>query len=822
MTLPKALEALLAGLPTPLRERTRIVRNRESLGAGSAVIYWMRTALRVEENQALQVAIELANQLGVSVFVYHALSERYPYASDRHHTFILEAARELQVAFGKENVGYGFHLERPGHRGPHLRSLANRAPLVITEEMPVAPLRRWTAALAGRTRTPVLAVDTACVAPMQLIGQAYDRAFAFRNATKAIYEERLGRPPVRTRLNATSSSTIDLPFDPVDLQVADIAELVGQCEIDHAIGPVADTTGGTAAGYVRWNAFKQHGLRNYARRRNDALINGTSRMSAYLHYGMVSPMRIAREAAELDHDGARKYLDELLIWRELAYAFCYHRTDHARLSALPEWAISTLADHEADQRPALYSWETLARGQTGDALWDAAQRSLLVHGELHNNVRMTWGKAILNWTPNAKTALAMMLDLNHRYALDGRDPASYGGILWCLGQFDRPFPPARPIFGTVRDRSTSQHAKRLDPASLLQKATRPLNDPMPRVAIVGAGISGLSCARTLADHGFPVTVFEKSRGVGGRMSTRRGTGEINFDHGAQYFTVRDRRFRRYVDSWIHDGLVHQWNADLAVLEGGVLTERKGGNDRFVATPGMNAICKHLASNLEVRLRTEISSLERGAEQWQVRCTDGVDQGTFDIVVVSAPAPQAALLLRHAPGLSQRARDAEMSGCWALLLAFEESLGLNFDGAFVHASPISWVANNRSKPGRGEGPETWVVHASPDWSESHLEADDSTVERLLLDEFWKATGTPPQRPAHAAAHRWRFALPSNPLTDRCLFDRTLKIAACGDWCDGPRVEGAFLSGMSAAGHVMSLLQKLPTDPGVPRRGQLELF
>ncbi len=130
---------------------------------------------------------------------------------------------------------------------------------------------------------------------------------------------------------------------------------------------------------------------------------------------------------------------------------------------MPDWAIATLAEHEVDKRPALLSWETLARARTGDKLWDAAQLSLLMHGELHNNVRMTWDKEIVSWTSDAQSALATMIDLNHRYALDGRDPASYGGILWCLGQFDRPFPPPRPILGTVRDRSSAEQAKRLNP-----------------------------------------------------------------------------------------------------------------------------------------------------------------------------------------------------------------------------------------------------------------------------------------------------------------------------------------------------------------------
>ena len=181
----------------------------------------------------------------------------------------------------------------------------------------------------------------------------------------------------------------------------DLPSLVAECEIDHSIGPVPHTRGGSAAGYARWDAFQAAGLAEYAKRRNDPLVDGTSRLSPYLHYGMVSPLRIAREAAAIGTDGGEKYLDELLIWRELAYAFCFHTKNYENLAALPQWARETLAAHESDPRPAILSWETLARGKTGDRLWDAAQQSLLMHGELHNNVRMTWGKALANWTPDA-------------------------------------------------------------------------------------------------------------------------------------------------------------------------------------------------------------------------------------------------------------------------------------------------------------------------------------------------------------------------------------------------------------------------------------
>jgi photolyase PhrII len=809
--------------PPSLSERTRVIKPHALPKDGKFVLYWLRTAMRVDENPALNAAIELGNRLQLPVLIYQGLTARYPYASDRHHTFILQGARDLQSQCARRELAYVLHVERPGHREASLKLLAEQAALVVTEDMPVEPLRRWTAALGRRVERPLVVVDTACVVPMRLVGKSYERAFAYRNDTRQRYAERISLPPVHAESTFKFVDQVDVPFERVDLQRVEIADLISQCQIDHSIGPVPETIGGSIAGYARWEEFKRQGLPSYDRKRNNALIDGVSRMSAYFHYGMVSPQRIAREAADQQSGGAEKYLDELLIWRELAYAFCFYRPDHWRVSALPDWAIATLAEHASDPRPALLSWETMARGRTGDLLWDAAQRSLLIRGELHNNVRMTWGKAILNWTADAKAALGRMIDLNHRYALDGRDPASFGGILWCLGQFDRPFSPPRPIFGTVRDRSTEQHAKRLDPAAYMKKSTRPLYQPTPRIAVIGAGISGLICARTLTDHGFDVSVFEKSRGVGGRMSTRRVDERLSFDHGAQYFTARDRRFQRYVDAWLHDGVVQRWNGRIVAIEQGSIKESSRSHHRFVAVPGMNAVGKHLAAELDVQFQTRITSLQHAAGRWTLATDQASGLGPFDAVVVALPAGQAANVLAAAPQLAEQAAATTMSGCWAVMLALADSLELGFDGAFVNQSPLAWIARNSNKPGRRDDLETWVLHASPEWTQDHIDDPPAMVEQLLLREFCQAVGRTPVNPVHVAAHRWRFALPDQPLADACLFDRNLKVGACGDWCGGPRVEGAFLSGMAMAGRLLGLANSVESSKrAVVDGGQLHLF
>ncbi len=770
---------------------------------GDYVLYWARTALRAHENPALDVAITAAQTLGIPVFVYHALSERYPFASDRHHLFILEGARDFAAELTARGIGTAFHLEREGHRGPHLPALADGAALVVTELMPVTPLREWTDALAANSRTPVWQVDTACVVPVTLTTMGYDRAFAYRDATKQLRRERLSRPWPEVSVGDLSSAPYvpPLPFEPVDLGRADFAALTAACRIDHSIGPVADTRGGTLQGYQRWRAFVESGrIGRYDATRNDpARGDGVSRMSAYLHYGMVSPMRLAREAAALPGDGAAKWLDELLIWREVAYTFCYHRPDHDTVHALPGWARDTLAHHETDAR-ALLDWEQLARGQTPDALWNAMQHSLLAHGELHNNVRMTWGKAVASWTENAEQALAILIDLNHRYALDGRDPASFGGLLWCLGQFDRPFTPETRVLGTVRSRPTAAQAARINvPAYTRHVARRGTAEPQ-RVAVIGAGLSGLLCARTLADHHVAVTVFEKSRGVGGRCATRRD-GAWRFDHGAQYFTRRDVRLERLYESWEQQGLIAPWRAQLASYEGGVWSPVPNEHERWVAVPGMNALGKHLAAGLEVVLNTTVSDVSREGTRWRLVANSGADLGVYDAVLVAAPAPQSmALLATVAPVLADRARAAVMHATWATMAVFAERPALPWDGAFFRDHDVlSWVSRDASKPARGSD-ETWVLHASRDWTAAHLEDDAESVANAMLTAF-AALGAH-EVPVHRAAHRWRYALVDPVTSESALYDPAQGIGAAGDWCGGPRVEGALLSGIALAGQVLT--------------------
>ena len=311
---------------------------------------------------------------------------------------------------------------------------------MVTENFPTPPLRNWLKALVAQTDTEVWSIDTACLVSLESSRTLYKRAFTFRDDLASERKEALHTPYPNLEL-ATPKPWTELPHPKLPLANTSLSDLIASCPIDHTVPPVRDTVGGSRAALARWNSFRAQGLKDYHARRNDAATQGVSRMSAYLHYGHISPFRLAREAQEQGGRGGKKYLDELLVWRELAYHWCDKVGDPEHWNALPSWARETLQAESATLRDDTYSWESLVRARTHDELWNLAQESLLHHGELHNNLRMTWGKTLHRWTRSPEETLRRLIDLNHRYALDGRDPASYGGLLV--------FRPVRPAVYTL-------------------------------------------------------------------------------------------------------------------------------------------------------------------------------------------------------------------------------------------------------------------------------------------------------------------------------------------------------------------------------------
>lgn len=317
---------------------------------------------------------------------------------------------------------------------------------------------------------------------------------------------------------------------------------------------------------------------------------------------------------------------------------------------------------------------------------------------------------------------------------------------------------------------------------------------VPRVAIVGAGISGLSCAQTLREAGVAVTVFDKGRGPGGRASTRRGA--IAFDHGAQYFTVADPTFRTTVDRWLQQGTVAAWSGRVVAIDRPGVVSPSTPRERFVGVPGMSAIAGSLAQSLDVRCGVTVAPPDATATGWLMHDTAGQALGAYEAVVLTAPPVQTAALLRDHP-LERVVTQAEMTPCLAVMVAWDDDLDLGFDGAFVNVGPLAWIARNGSKPGRHDA-HSWVLHASGAWSSAHVEVPPDACVSPLLEAFGEAVGLEElPTPSHVAAHRWRYALPTAPLDVPCLWDAATRVGVAGDWCGGPRLEGAWLSGRAVA-------------------------
>ena len=807
----------LDDLPAHLLERTWLRSCGNPDHKGERVLYWTHHALRSDENPALDVAIHLSHLLKLPLLVYQGLSESYRFASDRHHIFILEAARDLQENYAKLGISFAFHLDRCHSRSPRLARLAFSSAVVVTEDFPLEATKQWTDQLVASDSVAVVLVDTACVVPSRMVGKAYDRAFAFRDATAALYRSRVDLVwPTSTK---TAQPETKLPFESLLLADCSLAKLVSECEIDHSIGPVSDTRGGSKEGYARWQSFRKEGLRRYAKLRNQIEIDGVSRMSAYLHYGMVSPFRLAREASA---DGAEKFLDELLIWRELAYSFCHYRGNLEKDGGLPAWAISTLTEHEGDRRTVL-SWETLARARTGERLWDTAQRSLVKHGELHNNVRMTWGKAILEWTEGHRQALERLIDLNHRFALDGRDPASYGGILWCLGQFDRPFFPEQPILGSVRPRPIRFHEQRTNLEAYATRVDRGIANPSPRIAMIGTGLGGLMCSRILSDHGLKIQSFEKSSRAGGRTSTRKLDGGFQFDHGAQYFTIRDPNLKRYLESWVADKHVAEWHGQIVSIDEPCKFGDLPQLHRYVGIPTMESLAQHLSTDLSIQFETEVERVEPIDGGYQLFAKNNQDLGFFDMVLWNCPPLQTARQIPMICNWRERLSQVEMMPCWAVMVAIERRWDIPLDGAFVNQGKLSWIARDSSKPARPTSLENWVLHSTVDWAKENLETTKEQVAQLLIGEAERVTGSFMPKPCSTKAHRWLYSRPAESLPEFSLWDGSNWLGACGDWCGGPRVEGALKSGVSLAGRVLGALHEDAITAIRPSRTkQLSLF
>lgn len=460
------------------------------------VLYWMTASRRIDHNHAMDRAVEWAHQLGRPVLVFEALRCGYPFASDRIHAFVMEGMRDNQARLAGTPVGYFPYVEPAAGAGKGLlAALGSRACVVVTDDFPAFMLPRMTAAAARALDVRLEQVDSNGLYPMRLAPQEYTTAYLFRRYLQRHLGDWLTRGPAADALAGRAlapfaglAEEIARRWPSADLATASVARL----PIDHEVPIVSSWRGGRVAGLARLAAFD---VDRYGVERDHPDADAASGLSAYLHFGHVSAHEVfgaiaAREGWAPDRlatttDGSRRgwwgmsdaaegFLDQLSTWRELGFNMCVQRPDdYLEFDSLPDWAHRSLTEHERDLREWVYSIEELEAGRTHDPIWNAAQNQLREEGRIHNYMRMLWGKKILEWSATPREALAAMLYLNDRWALDGRDPNSASGIFWVLGRYDRAWGPERPIYGKVRYMTSASAARKLRLSEYVARWTPP-------------------------------------------------------------------------------------------------------------------------------------------------------------------------------------------------------------------------------------------------------------------------------------------------------------------------------------------------------------
>ena len=465
---------------------------------GAYVLYWMTAARRTEDNFALERAAEHARRLARPLVVFEPLRVGYRWASARHPRFVLPGMLQNRAALAGRPATYLPYVEpAPGAGRGLLAALAARAAVVVTDDFPCFFLPRMAAAAARALDVRLEAVDGNGLYPMRLAGRTFARAFDFRRHLQRELGPHLLEGPAPDPLAEPGIPALaDLPGEvlqrwpaPSEALLRAAPEALAALPIDPAVGPAA-MDGGAAAAQARWAAFLADGLDRYGEDRSHPDRDGGSKLSPWLHFGHVSVHRLFRDLAAREgwrphHLGAgtsgakegwwgvsppvEAFLDELVTWRELGFNLCSQGEGYDRLEGLPGWAQATMAEHAADPRPHLYDLATLEAAQTHDEVWNAAQRELVREGRMHNYLRMLWGKKIYEWSPSGRAALDVMIHLNNRYAVDGRDPNSYSGIFWVLGRYDRAWGPERPIFGKLRYMSSENTKRKLHLTRYLER-----------------------------------------------------------------------------------------------------------------------------------------------------------------------------------------------------------------------------------------------------------------------------------------------------------------------------------------------------------------
>jgi deoxyribodipyrimidine photo-lyase len=421
-------------------ERIKILNDKD-LRDGKYVLYWMQAAQRTEYNHALEYAIRRGNELKKPVLVTFGITDNWPEANLRHYYFMLEGLREVKRNLRSKGIQMVIRYESPDSS---TIKLAKDASVVVVDGGQLRIQRKWRRNAATKIPCPLYEVETNLIVPIE-------EASSKENFSAGTFRPRITKKldyylvPVKHKKPKLDS--LKLKFTTFDIE--DIDKAISKLNIDRSVDKFDSFHGGSKQAKRLFNDFLRNKLDNFTKFRNDPNVNCVSSMSPYLHFGQISPLYIALKVRETSSVGKDSYLEELIVRRELSHNFVFYNDNYDTFKCLPPWAMRTLNFHRRDKREYIYSLEQFEKAQTHDPYWNAAQKEMVITGKMHGYMRMYWGKKILEWSKNPRTAFKTALYLNNKYELDGRDPNAFAGVAWCFGKHDRAW-GERKIFGKIR------------------------------------------------------------------------------------------------------------------------------------------------------------------------------------------------------------------------------------------------------------------------------------------------------------------------------------------------------------------------------------
>ena len=444
--------------------RIKVLNDSPARAGGKYVLYWMQQSQRAGCNHALEYAVRRADELGLPVVVCFGLMDGYPEANERHYLFMLQGLRDVERDLKRRNIAFACR-----HANPHEAAIhyAKEAALLVADRGYLRHQKAWRKAAAEGAGCRVVQVETEVVVPVDAASDKREYAArTLRPKVKKLRAEYL--VPLEERTPKHSSLALKVSGD---IDVADPEAAAGKLKIDRSIKASTAFTGGSAAAGGWLDRFADTIVDGYDDRRNEPTSDRHSYLSAYLHFGQISPLEISlrvRDAQQGSAEDRAAYLEELLVRRELSMNFVEFAVDYDKYSVLPDWARKTLAEHRDDPRPAVYTRRQLEDAQTADPYWNAAMREMKLTGFMQNYLRMYWGKKVLEWTNTPEYGFDTLMYLNNKYFLCGRDANSYANVAWVFGLHDRPW-GERPVFGKIRYMNAKGLDRKFDMAAYVAR-----------------------------------------------------------------------------------------------------------------------------------------------------------------------------------------------------------------------------------------------------------------------------------------------------------------------------------------------------------------